>query len=75
RVSAMFDVWQSFLSLGVASGLKLQEKKLTAYDMLEKWWTTIPDFAFPVNVREGSAVFRADGVTGVASFSAKYPAK
>ncbi|MFO7668009.1 MAG: hypothetical protein R6V76_15460, partial [Desulfobacterales bacterium] len=64
RVSAMFDVWQSFLSLGVASGLKLQEKKLTAYDMLEKWWTTIPDFAFPVNVREGSAVFRADGVTG-----------
>lgn len=75
RVSAMFDVWQSFLSLGVASGLKLQEKKIAAHDQLEKWWTGIPDFAFPVNVKEGSAVFKADGVTGVASFGAKYPAK
>ncbi len=75
RVSALFDVWQSFLSLGVASGLKLQEKKISAHDQLEKWWTGIPDFAFPVNVKEGSAVFKADGVTGVASFGAKYPAK
>ncbi len=75
RVSAMFDVWQSFMSLGVASGLKLQEKKIAAHDLLEKWWTTIPDFAFPVYVKEGSAVFKADGVTGVAAFGAKYPAK
>ena len=75
RVSALFDVWQSFLSLGVASGLKLQEKKISAHDQLEKWWTGIPDFAFPVNVTEGSAVFKADGVTGVASFGGKYPAK
>jgi len=75
RVSALFDVWQSFLSLGVASGLKLQEKGIAAHDQLEKWWTTIPDFSFPVNVREGSAVFKADGITGVAAFSATYPAK
>ncbi|RPH49860.1 MAG: hypothetical protein EHM85_12440 [Desulfobacteraceae bacterium] len=75
RVSAMFDVWQSFLSLGVASGLKLQERKIAAHDLLEKWWTGIPDFTFPVNVKEGSAVFKADGVTGVAAFSGKYPAK
>ena len=75
RVSAMFDVWQSFMSLGVASGLKLQEKKIAAHDQLEKWWTGIPDFAFPVNVKEGSAVFKADGITGVAAFGAKYPAK
>jgi hypothetical protein len=75
RVSALFDVWQSFLSLGVASGLKLQERKIAAHDQLEKWWTGIPDFAFPVNVKEGSAVFKAEGVTGVSSFSGKYPAK
>ena len=75
RVSAMFDVQQSFMSLGVASGLKLQERKIAAHDLLEKWWTGIPDFAFPVYVKEGSAVFKADGVTGVAAFGAKYPAK
>lgn len=75
RVSALFDVWQSFLSLGVASGLKLQERKIAAHDLLEKWWTGVPDFAFPVNVKEGSAVFKADGVTGVSAFGGKYPAK
>jgi len=73
RVSAMFDIWQSFLSLGVTGGFKLQEKGIAIHDQLEKWWTGIPDFAFPVNVKEGSAVFKADNVTGVASFSATYP--
>ena len=73
RIPAMFDVQQSFLSLGVASGQQLQEKKLNAHDLLEKWWTTIPDFSFPVQVKEGSAVFKADKTTGVAAFSASYP--
>ena len=73
RVSAMFDIWQSFMSLGVTGGLKLQEKGIAVHDQLEKWWTGIPDFAFPVNVKEGSAVFKADNVTGVAAFSATYP--
>jgi len=73
RVSAMFDIWQSFLSLGVTGGLKLQEKGIAVHDQLEKWWTGVPDFAFPVSVKEGSAVFKAGNVTGVAAFSATYP--
>ena len=73
RVSAMFDVWQSFMSLGVTGGLKLQEKGIAVHDQLEKWWTGVPDFAFPVQVKEGSAVFTADNVTGVSSFSGTYP--
>jgi len=75
RVSAMFDIWQSFMSLGVTGGFKLKEKGVATHDQLEKWWTGIPDFAFPVYVKEGSAVFKADGITGVAAFGAKYPAK
>jgi hypothetical protein len=43
------------------------------WEMLEKWWTTAPDFSFPVEVREGSAVFKADGITKVVAFKAKYP--
>lgn len=73
RVAAMFDVWQSFLSLGVASGQQLQEKNLVAHDLLEKWWTSIPDFSFPVKVKEGSAVFKAGNMTQAAVFSASYP--
>ena len=73
RVSAMFDIWQSFMSLGVTGGLKLQEKGIAVHDQLEKWWTGVPDFAFPVHVKEGSAVFKADNVTVVSSFSGTYP--
>ena len=73
RVSAMFDIWQSFMSLGVTGGLKLQEKGIAAHDQLEKWWTAFPDFTFPISVKEGSAVFKADNVTGVVAFSATYP--
>ena len=73
RVSAMFDIWQSFLSLGVTGGFKLQEKGIAVHDQLEKWWAGIPDFAFPVNVKDGSAVFKADGKTTVTEFSGKYP--
>lgn len=73
RVSAMFDVMQSFLSLGVTGGFKLQEKGIAVHDQLEKWWTGIPDFSFPVQVKEGSAVFKADNVTRVVAFSATYP--
>ena len=73
RVSAMFDVWQSFLSLGVTGGLKLQEKGIAVHDQLEKWWIGIPDFAFPVHVKEGSAVFKADKATAVSAFSGTYP--
>jgi len=75
RVSAMLGLWEAFMSLGVTGGFRLQEKGIAVHDQLEKWWTGIPDFSFPVSVKEGSAVFKADNVTGVASFGATYPAK
>lgn len=73
RVSAIFGLWEAFMSAGVTGGLRLKEKGIAVHDQLEKWWTTIPDFAFPVQVKEGSAVFKADKTTGVAAFSASYP--
>jgi hypothetical protein len=50
-----------------------KEKNLKAWDLIEKWWTKAPDFSFPVEAREGSAVFKADGITKVAAFKAQYP--
>jgi len=73
RVSAMLGLWEAFMSAGVTGGLRLQEKGIAVHDQLEKWWTNIPDFSFPVQVKEGSAVFKADNVTSVSSFSATYP--
>jgi len=78
RVHAMFDGRQSLLSLLVTGGFKLQEKGMGtgaggALKQLGIWWEGIPNFSFPVYVKGGSAVFKADGLTNVASFSATYP--
>jgi len=60
-------------SLMVASGFKLKAKGTNAWAELEKWWTTIPDMAFPINIHEGSFTFTADGVSKTLPFKATYP--
>jgi LEA14-like dessication related protein len=73
RVHAHFDVRQSLLSLLVTGGFKLKEKETNAWAVLEKWWNGIPNYEVPVHVKEGSAVFKADGITKVSSFKATFP--
>ena len=73
RVHAHFDVRQSLLSLMVTGGFKLKEEGTNAFAILEKWWTGIPEYTVPVHVKGGSAVFKADGLTKVATFSATFP--
>ncbi len=78
RVHAMFDGRQSLLSLLVAGGFQLKEKvgdagAGPALKQLGKWWEEIPEFAFPIYVKGGSAVFKADGLVSVATFSGKFP--
>jgi hypothetical protein len=74
RVHAMFDVATSYLSLGVTGGFKLKEKNISPWDQLEKWWTGIQTFAFPITVSNGTATFKADDKSVTSSFSAVYPA-
>ncbi len=73
RVHAHFDVRQSLLSLLVTGGFQLKAKGPNAWDQLEKWWTGIPEYAVPVHVKAGSAVFKADGLTLVTTFKATFP--
>lgn len=73
RVPCVLGPQEAFMSLGVVGGMTLQAKNLKPWDLIEKWWAAAPDFSFPVEVREGSAVFKADGLTQVAAFKAKYP--
>jgi len=73
RVHAVFGVRAAQMSLLVTGGFKLKEKGVSFWDQLEKWWTGAPNFSFPLNVNEGSAVFRADGVTRVVPFNATFP--
>ncbi|MBU0699245.1 MAG: LEA type 2 family protein, partial [Proteobacteria bacterium] len=62
KVHAHFDVRQTLLSLLVTGGFKLQEKNTNAWDQLEAWWTGIPEYAVPIHVKSGSALFKADGL-------------
>ena len=73
RVPCVLGMAEASGALMLAGGFQLKEKNLKAWDLIEKWWTKAPDFSFPIEVREGSAVFKADGVTKVAAFKAKYP--
>lgn len=78
RVHAMFDGRQSLLSLLVTGGFKLKEKGMgagagAALKQLGTWWEGAPSFAFPIYVKEGAAVFKANGAMDVASFSATFP--
>ena len=73
QVPAHFDVRQSLLSLLVTGGFQLKEKGMNAWSQLEAWWTGIPEYAVPVHVKGGSAVFKADSVVKVATFNATFP--
>jgi hypothetical protein len=73
RAATMITPNTAVLSLLVTSGFKLKEKGTDAWTAIEKWWTTIPDMAFPINIHEGSFAFTADGVSKVLPFKATYP--
>ena len=73
RVHVVFDVNPALTSLSITAGFKLKEKGMSGPQAIEKWWTAAPDFSFPVNVKEGSAVFKAGGVVKVAAFEATFP--
>jgi len=72
-VHGMFDGRTSLLSLLVTGGFKLKAKKMNVWQQLEKWWTGIATFSFPISVKEGAATFRAGGKTIVTEFNGKFP--
>ena len=73
KVEVMYDFSGALYSLLIVAGQELKEKGIGAVDEIEKIWTQAPDFSFPVGVKQGSAVFMADGLTKVATFEGTSP--
>jgi hypothetical protein len=73
RVEVNFDVMGMAHSLAIVAGEKLKAKGVKLWQQVESLWVEAPNFSYPVHVREGSAVFTADGVTKVAAFEGTYP--
>lgn len=73
RVPAIFDTRQTLLTLLLPGAMKLKEKGMSPWAALEKWWTGAPDFAYPISVAEGAAVFKAGDMVRVVPFDATFP--
>jgi len=73
RASTLVTTMSAFLILGAVSGHELKAKGMDPWSAMEKWWTTIADMAFPINIGDGNFTFTANGVEKVVYFSATYP--
>jgi hypothetical protein len=73
RLHSLSDARQALLSLLVTGGFKLKEQGISPWDALEKWWTDIPEFGFQIHVKEGSAIFNADGLMKGVVFNFAFP--
>jgi hypothetical protein len=73
RASTLITTRSALLILGAVSGHQLKAKGMNPWSAMEKWWTTIADMSFPINIKDGNFTFVADGVHKVVSFSATYP--
>ncbi|MGC8604773.1 MAG: hypothetical protein ACP5VS_13980 [Desulfomonilaceae bacterium] len=64
------------LMVGAENVQKLQEKKLAAGAIVKKWWESVGDFSFPIEVTAGSALFKDEkGKELRVSFTGKWPKK
>jgi hypothetical protein len=59
RVIATNEARPTLLSLmvGAPNVARLQELKMKPPAMVKKWWDNIPDFAFPIGLTNGTALF------------------
>jgi len=73
RVTTLITTRSALLKLGVTSGYKLKAKGIDMWQAMERFWTTIGDMAFPVNIYEGTFSFSADGVSKAVAFKDTYP--
>jgi hypothetical protein len=72
RVMAITDARAALLSLLVTGGFKLKERGTNVWAQLENWWLAAKDYSLSIEVKEGSAIFKADGVMNVVGFSGTF---
>ncbi len=72
RAISVFDGRSALLSLMMTGGYRLKEKGWSPWHALETFWIGIPDFSFPVHVKQGSAVFSAGKIVKGVPFSATF---
>lgn len=75
KVIATNEAFPTIVSLmvGAQNVEKIKEMETSAGKLVGKWWNTISDFAFPIEIKNGTALFRTeDGKELRATFSGKW---
>ncbi|NWG02210.1 MAG: hypothetical protein HXY44_05080 [Syntrophaceae bacterium] len=77
RVVEFLDSRGVQLALLLPNQVKMKALNLNANELAKKWFTTIGDFPFGINVGEGMAVFSSEGIKGdfFVPFEGKFPKK
>ena len=75
RFNGTFDFNVAQGSLMVANGTRLMEMKVTAPDLLKKWWEGISDFTFPITVNGTATFVGPDGKNVIVPFEGTFPPK
>lgn len=73
RATTLVTTRSALLILGAVSGHQLKAKGMDPWSAMEKWWNTIGDMAFPININDGNFSFKANGVSKVIPFKGTYP--
>jgi hypothetical protein len=73
RATTLITTRSALLILGAVSGHQLKAKGMDPWSAMEKWWTTIEDMSFPINITDGNFSFSADGVSKAIPFKGTYP--
>ncbi|MGO9568007.1 MAG: hypothetical protein ACLP5H_10735 [Desulfomonilaceae bacterium] len=64
------------LSVGTENVARMKEMKATAGALVKKWWESVGDFAFPISVTGGTALFKDEKGKGIqATFKGDWPKK
>jgi hypothetical protein len=64
------------LSVGTGNVARMQEMKTTAGALVKKWWDNAGDFSFPIEVTNGTALFKDEkGKEIRVTFTGKWPKK
>jgi len=62
------------LSVGGMAAAKIKQMGTTQAAVVQKWFDTVGDFAFPIKVKEGVAVFKTpDGKSVMSNFQGVFP--
>jgi hypothetical protein len=64
------------LMVGTGNVARMKEMKTNAVELVKKWWSKVGDFAFPIEITNGNAVFKdAKGKEIRVTFTGKWPKK